>query len=105
MALFQGFARSARRTEEFLKSRAVCRAKHGLAVIPCHWRAFIPVTEIVQLQFEPPIPFEPDQLSQLIGIRGLAIRSQAHHFVFVAKLKEAQVLGYGQVDKPERMRK
>src|SRR5215467_6623279 len=103
MALFQRFAGSARRSQQFFQFGAVCRAKHWLAIIPSHRRAFIPVAEIVEVQFEAAIPFEPDQLSQLACILGLAIWSQPHYFVLVAEFGEPQVLSNRKVDKSDRM--
>ena len=61
--------------------------------------------EIIQSQFESIAGIGLDDTTEFFKKFRLAIRSQTHHFVFVAKFPEAHVLRQRGVIHPQRVRK
>src|SRR6266849_3951136 len=51
------------------------------------------------------VRIETHDVSKGLEMRGLAVGSEAHHLVFVAKFQKAQILRDRAVIKPQRMRK
>ena len=51
------------------------------------------VPEIFQVQSKRSVPLEPNDVAKLVEKVRLAVRRQAHHFVFVAVMRETDELG------------
>src|SRR5216684_6658094 len=77
---------------------------HGVAALPGHVDAARVVAEVAEVETERPVVNQVDDLSEGGGEVGGAIGGQAHHLVLVAVLHEAEILGDGEIEHPERMR-
>jgi len=109
MALLDRFIGLARRCSE--KTRHVIGkhfAENGRLVGfgPGHFRAGLVMREVVEAELEAEIAAvvaEPEDVAKGFEVRGLAVGGEAHHFVFVAKFQEAEILGDRAVIEAERM--
>ena len=76
----------------------------GRAIVPRHVDALRMMCEIIEIETDL-IASGADNIAYFINEPGLAVRGQAHHFVFVAVLGKAEVLGERGVEDPKRVRK
>ena len=60
--------------------------------------------EVIEAQPES-VPIRTHDIAKRFELFRLAIRREAHHFVFIAELQKAQVLRDGAIEEAQRMRK
>ena len=106
VALLERLVGEARGAEAFFEIRRKKPAENGSAVgiTPGHVRALRLVREIFQAQAEGKRRVHVNDAAKFFEEFRLAVGSEAHHFVFVAKFPEADVLRERGVIHAERMR-
>ena len=93
-----------RGSEERFELRREYRTDRRLAVLPRHRHAVRRVAEVRQIQLEPAIVEQADEVSKRADFARLAVRREPHHLELVAVLGKAEELRDGEVQNAERMR-
>src|ERR1700730_16222454 len=93
------------RAEKIDKVIPVKRSHFRRAILPGVRNVIGVVTKIFEVQPESSIGSNPNDLAQLFEESRLAIRRQAHHFVFVSVMRETDELGERGIKNAERVRK
>ncbi len=101
MACLERLVGAPRGTEQRFELGREHAADGRLTVVPRHRHAIGPVAEVRQVEFEAAVVVKPNELAQLVGLAGLAVRRQTHHLELVAVLGEAEVLRDGEVQDPQ----
>src|SRR5579864_439094 len=76
-----------------------------IGLLPGHFRAALVMREIAKVETETDGTFGANDVAKFVEKRRRAISGEAHYFVFITKLPEAQILRHRRVEHPERMRK
>src|SRR5262245_48870803 len=105
MALFERLALSAGWTEQRLERGGIEQAHVGGAIVPGVTDVLVVMTEVPEIQPIGAVRFDMNQLTHLLKKYWATVRRQAHYFVFVAEMEEAEKLGKGRIENTERMRK
>ncbi len=107
MHLFDGSRGVSRRSQAFGHIVGVHRTKLGslVRIAPRHFRAGAMVFKVVKTQAEANASVGAHNFPKLFKVDRLAVRGQAHDFVFITKFAKSQVLRHGRVIHSERMGK
>jgi hypothetical protein len=103
VALSEGFIFFAGRAEEGFEFGGEEGADLGGAVVPGVGDVFAVVTEVAEVEAIGAVGPNVDDLAHLGKEGGLAVGGEAHDFVLVAEMGEAEVLGEGGVEDAEGM--
>ena len=103
--ILDGSIATARRTERIDERRREQRTADRLAVGPLIRDVVAVMTEVVQIEAERAVGMQGNQLFYLVPATRIAVGGEPHQFVFVAVMREAEILGHGLVEDAERMRK
>src|SRR5579859_3818823 len=107
MALFERlFGRTSMAKALFEKRRKEA-AEHWrfIRLLPGHFRAALMMREITKVEAETDGSFGTNDVAEFVKIRRRTISGEAHYFVFITELPEAQILRHRGVEHSERMRK
>ena len=104
VSLFERFTGLARGTQERFQLGAEDGADFGRAIVPCVVDVLAVVAEEFEAEAEGAVGLDADDLPHLVHVGGLAVGGEAHDFVFVAVVGEADELRDCRVEKAQRVR-
>ena len=92
MTLLQRIGRGALWTEQLNQLFSVQGSHFRRAIVPAVRNVVSVMPKIFQTQLESSVGLNPNELAHFLEINRLPERCEAHHFVFVAKIREADEL-------------
>src|SRR5881296_1523751 len=105
MSLSQSLLTAAGRSkalDEFVRKD---RADYRGSVIPRHRDSFGVMQEIIKVEGKAALRLQPDNRAHRVQVLGLPVRRKPHDLVFISISGEPEILGHGQVEQTQGMRK